>query len=134
MRTFKRDNWTYDQICNFIQGQKIVRGDGTECDYCKSNNVIVDDVMSFMPVGVSLTNDQILEFLDTLKMTKGDAEYMEKYNSVVDDIKFYFYDFTRPIEEFGAMGYCEEEDAVYHIGAIPKEMANQWIKEHVKNS
>ena len=132
MRTFKRDNWTYDQICSFMQGQKIVRGDGVECDYCKNNNVIVDDVVSFVPKGASMTNEQIFELLESLQMTKGDAEYMEKYNGVVDDIKFFFYDFTRPVEEFGAMGYCVEEDMVYHIGGIPEEFAKQWKKDRIE--
>lgn len=92
MRTFKRDNWTNEQILKFLDGQKIVRGDGVECDYCK------------------------------------------EHNGVIEDVKAFFYDFTRPIEEFGAMGYCVEEDIIYHIGAIPDEMAKQWEKENIKNS
>lgn len=132
MTKFKRDNWTYEQICSFMQGQKIVRGDGVECEFCKKNNVIVDDVASFVPKGASMTNAEIFELLDSLQMTKGDAEWMKKYNEVLDDIKSFFYDFTRPIEEFGAMGYCEEEDMVYHIGGIPDEMANQWKRDHIQ--
>lgn len=134
MRTFKRDNWTSEQICNFMLGQKIVRGDSVECDYCKSNNVIVDDVASHVPKGASMTNAELFVLLDSLLMTKGDAEYIKKYNGVVNDIKCVFYDFTRPIEEFGAMGYCVEEDIIYHIGAIPEEMTEQWEKENIKNS
>jgi hypothetical protein len=79
MRTFKRDNWTNEQILKFLDGQKITRGDGVECDYCK------------------------------------------QHNDVIDDVKDFFYDFTRPVEEFGAMGYCEAEDLVYHIGQLPPQ-------------
>lgn len=90
MRTFKRDNWTNEQIIKFLDGQKIVRGDGVEKDYCKEHNAVIDDVKSF------------------------------------------FYDFTRPVEEFGAMGYCVEEDMVYHIGGIPEEFVEQWKKDRIK--
>lgn len=87
--------------------------------------MIIDDIVSFVPEEANVTNDQILKFLDSIKMTKGDAEFMAKYNGVVDDIKCFFYDFAMPVEEFGAMGYCEEEDVVYYIGAIPEEFTNQ---------
>jgi hypothetical protein len=92
MRTFKRDNWTNEQIIKFLDGQKIVRGDGIETDYC---------------------ND---------------------HNAVIEDVKAFFYDFMRPVEEFGAMGYCAEEDMVYHIGGVPEEHADQWKMERVNNS
>jgi hypothetical protein len=80
MRTFKRDNWSNKQILKFLDGQKIVRGDGVECEHC------------------------------------------QQHNSVIDDVKSFFFHFELPEEEFGAMGYCEEEDVVYHIGEIPEEM------------
>lgn len=126
MRTFKRDNWTNEQILKFLDDQKIVRGDGVECNYCKKHNVIVDDVISFVKDqgrcnDYTWTNDKIFSLLDSLQL-KEDSDYAASYNDVIDDVKDFFYDFTRPIEEMGAMGYCEEEDIVYHIGHIPGEM------------
>jgi hypothetical protein len=90
MRTFKRDNWTNEQIIKFLDGQKIVNGDGIETDSCK------------------------------------------EHNAVIDNVKAFFYDFTRPIEEFGAMGYCVEEDIIYHIGGIPEEFAKQWKEDRIE--
>jgi hypothetical protein len=122
-----------------MQGQKIVRGDGVECDYCKKHNIVVDDIISFVKdqghsANYAWTNEWLFELLDGLKMFKGDVEFVEYYNGVIDDVKDFFYDFTRPIEEFGAIGYCVEEDMIYHIGAIPEEMAEQWKKENIKKS
>lgn len=78
-RTFKRTNWTTEEIIELIKGKKITRGDGVECDYCKQHNDVIDDVVD------------------------------------------YFYDFIRPETEFGALGMCNEDGVVYHIGSIPEE-------------
>lgn len=78
MKTFKRDNWTNEQILHFLDGQKIVDGNGVETEHCKG------------------------------------------HNAVIEEVKAFFYDFTRPTSEMGAMGYCEEEDMLYHIGEIPE--------------
>lgn len=69
------------------------------------------------------SNEQILHFLDGQKIVNGAGEvdeYCQKFNDVVDDIKEFFRGFTVPEEEFGAMGYCVEEDQIYHIGALPE--------------
>ncbi len=69
------------------------------------------------------SNEQILHFLDGQKIVNGAGEvdnYCQDHNDVIDDIKDFFYDFMRPETEFGAMGYCVEEDMVYHIGALPE--------------
>ena len=124
MRKFKRDNWTNDQVLMFIDGQKIVRGDGTECDYCKSHNMIIDDIKSFVTEKESRTNEEVFALLDGLRLVFNEGETISdmatKYNNAIDDVADYFYDFTRPVEEFGAMGYFEEEGAVFHIGKIPE--------------
>lgn len=73
----------------------------------------------------SWSNEQILHFLDGQKMCRGEGtvdNYCQDHNDVIDDIKDFFYDFMRPIEEFGAMGYCVEEDMVYHIGGLPEPL------------
>jgi len=136
MRTFKRDNWTNEQVINFINGQKIIRGDGIECDYCKKHNVVVDDVISFVKDtgrcnDYAWTNDEVFNLLGSLQL-KEDSDYAARYNGTINDIICYFYDFTIPVEEFGAMGYCVEEDMVCHIGAIPDEMSEQWKKDHIE--
>lgn len=69
------------------------------------------------------SNEQILHFLDGQKIVNGAGEvdeHCQEFNDVVDDIKEFFRGFTVSEEEFGAMGYCVEEDAVYHIGALPE--------------
>ena len=125
MRTFKRDNWTNEQIIKFLDGQKIIRGDGVECDYCKKHNVVVDDVISFVKDtgrcnDYAWTNDEVFNLLGSLQL-KEDSDYAARYNDTINDIICYFYDFTRPVEEMGAMGYCEAEDLVYHIGQLPPQ-------------
>lgn len=90
-RTFKRTNWTTEEVIELIQGQKIVNGNGEEDERCK------------------------------------------QYNQVVDEIADYFYDFVRPVTEFGAMGLCNEDAQIYHIGGVPEEHAEQWQKQRVKN-
>ena len=89
--TFKRTNWTTDEVIEIIKGQKIAQDDGTECDYCK------------------------------------------RYNDVIDDLVDYFYDFKRPLVEFGCLGQCNEDNMVYHIGGIPEESVEQWSKQHIVN-
>jgi hypothetical protein len=32
-----------------------------------------------------------------------------------------FADFDRPLDEFGAMGFCVEENQIFHIGPIPPQ-------------
>lgn len=70
------------------------------------------------------SNEQILKFLDgECKICRGDGsvdEYCQNHNDVIDNVKDFFYDFMRPETEFGAMGYCVEEDTVYHIGGLPE--------------
>lgn len=69
------------------------------------------------------SNEQILKFLDGQKIYRGDGvvdNYCQDHNDVVDDIKEFFRGFTIPKEEFGAMGYCVEEDTIYHIGELPE--------------
>lgn len=71
------------------------------------------------------TNEQILKFLEGQKLVNGVGvvdNYCQDHNDVIDDIKDFFYDFIRPQEEFGAMGYCVEEDTVYHIGGLPESI------------
>ena len=91
MNTYKRSNWSTEEVIELIKGQKILRGDGTECDYCKQHNGVIDDVVD------------------------------------------YFYDFIRPLEEFGCLGKCNEDDVIYHIGGIPEQDVEQWTKTHIKN-
>lgn len=91
MITFKRTNWTTEEVIDLIKGQKIVNSDGEEDEYCK------------------------------------------QHNEVVDYIADHFYDFIRPVTEFGAMGVCNEDGAIYHIGGIPEENAEQWQKQRIKN-
>ena len=91
MKTYKRSNWSTEEIIELIKGQKIIRGDGVECDHCKQHNGVIDDVVD------------------------------------------YFYDFIRPLTEFGALGMCNEDGNVYHIGGIPEEHAEQWQKQRIKN-
>ena len=47
MKTFKRTNWTTEQVIELIKGQKIIRGDGAECDHCKQHNAVIDDVVDY---------------------------------------------------------------------------------------
>ena len=71
------------------------------------------------------SNEQILHFLDGQKIVNGAGEvdnYCQDHNDVIDDIKDLFYDFMRPETEFGAMGYCVEEDQIYHIGGLPEPL------------
>jgi hypothetical protein len=72
------------------------------------------------------SNEQILKFLDgECKVCRGDGsvdEYCQKHNDVIDEVKSFFSDFMIPPEEFGAMGYCVEEDMVYHIGGLPEPL------------
>lgn len=88
MRTFQRTNWSNEQILKFLDGQKLVNGNGEVDNYCQD------------------------------------------HNDTVDDIKDFFYDFMRPQEEFGAMGYCAEEDTVYHIGGLPEPLRMQVEEEN----
>lgn len=80
MKTFQRTNWSNEQILKFLDGQKIVNGEGVVDNYCQG------------------------------------------HNDTIDDIKDFFYDFMRPETEFGATGYCVEEDTVYHIGGLPEPL------------
>ena len=138
MRAFKRDNWTIDQVVHFMNDQKIVRGDGDECDYCKKHNIIIDDIVSFVetqgrPADDAWTNAEVFSLLESLRLKENpDCTVTTRYNGVIDDVQAYFYDFMRPVEEFGAMGYCEEEDIIHHIGGIPEEMSEQWKEKHIK--
>jgi hypothetical protein len=71
------------------------------------------------------SNEQILHFLDGQKIVNGAGEvdeHCQEFNDVVDDIKEFFRGFTVPKEEFGAMGYCVEEDQIYHIGGLPEPL------------
>lgn len=71
------------------------------------------------------SNEQVVKFLDGQKICRGDGrvdEYCQKHNDVIDDVKEFFRGFTVPEEEFGAMGYCVEEDMVYHIGGLPEPL------------
>ena len=90
-RTFKRTNWSIEEVIELIQGQKIVNGNGEEDERCK------------------------------------------QYNQVVDEISDYFYDFVRPVTEFGAMGLCNEDGGTYHIGGMPKEHVEEYQKQRIKN-
>ena len=92
MRTFKRTNWTTEEVIELIEGQKIVRGDGVECDYCKHHNEAIDVVVD------------------------------------------YFYDFIRPLTEFGALGKCNEDGGIYHIGGVPEEEVERWKAEKIKEN
>ncbi len=80
MKTFQRTNWSNEQILKFLDGQKLVNGNGEVDNYCQD------------------------------------------HNDTIDDIKDFFYDFMRPETEFGATGYCVEEDTVYHIGGLPEPL------------
>lgn len=79
-KTFQRTNWSNEQILKFLDGQKIINGEGIVDNYCQD------------------------------------------HNDVIEDIKDFFYDFMRPETEFGATGYCVEEDTVYHIGGLPEPL------------
>jgi hypothetical protein len=136
MRTFKRDNWTTKQILKFIDGQKIAQGSGIECDYSKSHNIVVDDVIYFIKDqgrcdDYVWTNDEVINLLSGMRLNDV-LDYAAVYNDTIGDIICYFYDFTRPVEEFGAVGYCVKEDMVYHIGGVPKEFAKQWKEDRVE--
>lgn len=47
MHTYKRTNWTTQEVIDLIKRQKIIRGDGVECDYCKQHNAVIDDVVDY---------------------------------------------------------------------------------------
>lgn len=47
MHTYKRSNWTTQEIIELIKGQKITRGDGIECNHCKQHNGVIDDVADY---------------------------------------------------------------------------------------
>lgn len=89
--TFKRTNWTTEEVIELIKGQKIVNSDGKEDEYC------------------------------------------QQHNQVIDHITDCLYDFIRPVTEFGAMGLCNEDGQIYHIGGIPEEHAEEWQKQRIKN-
>lgn len=44
MNTFKRTNWTTEEVIELIKGQKIVNSDGEEYEYCKQHNEVVDHI------------------------------------------------------------------------------------------
>jgi len=67
------------------------------------------------------SNKEVLKLLERFRMTdeKPDwfsADEMDAYNEAIDDAKDMFFDFMRPLEEPGAMGYNAEEDMIYHVG------------------
>lgn len=43
MKTFKRTNWTTEEVIELIRGQKLVKGDGT-IKGCEVYNEAVEDV------------------------------------------------------------------------------------------
>lgn len=79
MKTFKRTNWTTEEVIEILKGQKLVSPSGR-------NN-----------------------------------EFVHSHNQGVDSCIDMFEDFQRPQEEFGAMGYCLEDQTIYHIGTIPPQ-------------
>lgn len=64
------------------------------------------------------SNEQIIKFLRGQKLNETFNKHYS-HNDAIDDLIDFFYDFERPETEFGAMGYCVEEDMVYHIGGLP---------------
>jgi len=68
------------------------------------------------------TNEEVLKLLEQNRMLSKPSWWCEKeheaYNEAIDTLSELFHDFTRPLEEMGAMGYNPEEDMVYHVGAI----------------
>ena len=47
---------------------------------------------------------------------------IKQINFGVDECISQFKDFLIPDDQMGAMGYCPEEDVVYHIGPIPERV------------
>lgn len=79
------------------------------------------------------STEEVLQMLDGQKILNGnweEDEHCKEFNSMIDDVKDHFYDFLRPLTEWGALGKGED-GAIYHIGGIPEEAVREWEKEHV---
>ena len=50
-RTFKRTNWSIEEVIELIQGQKIVNGNGEEDERCKQYNAVVDEIADMLKSG-----------------------------------------------------------------------------------
>lgn len=46
-KRLKRDNWTNAEVIALIEGQQICKGDGTEDDWCKKHNQVVQMVAEY---------------------------------------------------------------------------------------
>lgn len=69
-------------------------------------------------------NEEVIRLIEGQKLLNSSGEedeYCKRWNEVVDSIAEQFQDFMRPVEEFGAMAYCVEDEVVYHVGKIPDE-------------
>jgi len=69
------------------------------------------------------TTEEVMKILKGCKICDGEGKATSKFcvdhNAAIDDAIDAFFDFTRPLDEMGAMAYCPEEDMIYHVGAIP---------------
>lgn len=70
------------------------------------------------------TTEEVMKIVEGCKIVQIEGKYserIEEYNMVIDNVINQFYDFQRPLDDFGAMAYCPEEDMIYHVGSIPTQ-------------
>jgi hypothetical protein len=70
------------------------------------------------------TNQEVIDIIEG-HIVSDKSTYAQEHNEGVSVCAEAFYDFTRPLEEFGAMGYDPENKQIVHIGALPPFEPNE---------
>ena len=67
------------------------------------------------------TNKEVMAFLQDCMLSPEDSQKFANPNFALENAIEVFEDFDRPLDEFGAMGFCVEENQIFHIGPIPPQ-------------